>query len=448
MRVAVVGGGISGLVAAYRLRQALGESAELILVERRDRVGGILRTVDIEGDPVDLGAEAFVGRRPEIPELMRELGIEDQLVFPAGKRPLVWSERTGHRLPERTLMGIPAAPESVAGLVDAQTLDLVATEPSRPLNWTPGADVSVGELVRDRFGEQVVRRSVDPLLGGVYAGLADSIGVRAALPTLAAALDRGVASLTQAVSEALPPPSTTPVFGGIRDGYRVLLEALRAAADVKAETGTAATRLTRTASGWHIDPIGDVDAVILATPAPETARLLHDVAPFAAALAGGIELASSAVVALALPVDTALPDNSGILVATGEPLRAKAFTLSSRKWPHLAGRDVALVRASFGRYGDDSTQSWSDDDLVTAAVQDLTTVTGAEIRPVHAVVQRWPGGLPQYAPGHVSRILELRSATTDLPGLALAGSYLDGVGVPACAATGAKAAALIAAHLG
>ncbi|MFD6354171.1 protoporphyrinogen oxidase [Nocardia tengchongensis] len=448
MRVAVVGGGISGLVAAYRLRQALGESAELILVERRDRVGGILRTVDIEGDPVDLGAEAFVGRRPEIPELMRELGIEDQLVFPAGKRPLVWSEGAGHRLPERTLMGIPAAPESVAGLVDAQTLDFVATEPSRPLNWTPGADVSVGELVRDRFGEQVVRRSVDPLLGGVYAGLADSIGVRAALPTLAAALDRGAASLTQAVSEALPPPSTTPVFGGIRDGYRVLLEALRAAADVKTETGTAATRLTRTASGWHIDPIGDVDAVILATPAPEAARLLHDVAPFAAALAGGIELASSAVVALALPVDTALPDNSGILVATGEPLRAKAFTLSSRKWPHLAGRDVALVRASFGRYGDDSTQAWSDDDLVTAAVQDLTTVTGADIRPLRAVVQRWPGGLPQYAPGHVSRILELRSATTDLPGLALAGSYLDGVGVPACAATGAKAAALIAAHLG
>ncbi|WP_458689770.1 protoporphyrinogen oxidase [Nocardia tengchongensis] len=448
MRVAVVGGGISGLVAAYRLRQGLGESAELILVERRDRVGGILRTVDIEGDPVDLGAEAFVGRRPEIPELMRELGVEDQLVFPAGKRPLVWSEGAGHRLPERTLMGIPVAPESVAGLVDARTLDLVATEPSRPLTWTPGADVSVGELVRDRFGEQVVRRSVDPLLGGVYAGLADSIGVRAALPTLAAALDRGAASLTQAVSEALPPPSATPVFGGIRDGYRVLLEALRAAADVKAETGTAATRLTRTASGWHVDPIGDVDAVILATPAPETARLLHDVAPFAAALAGGIELASSAVVALALPVDTALPDNSGILVATGEPLRAKAFTLSSRKWPHLAARDVALVRASFGRYGDDSTQAWSDDDLVTAAVQDLTTVTGADIRPVHAVVQRWPGGLPQYAPGHVSRILELRSATTDLPGLALAGSYLDGVGVPACAATGAKAAALIAAHLG
>ncbi|MGW5111334.1 protoporphyrinogen oxidase [Nocardia sp. NPDC004123] len=447
MRVAVVGGGISGLVAAYRLRKALGESAELILVERRDRVGGILRTVQIEGDPVDLGAEAFVGRRPEIPELMGELGIAEQLVHPAGKRPLVWSEGVGHRLPERTLMGIPATPESVAGLVDAQTLATVAAEPSRPLRWERGGDVSVGELVRDRFGEQVVRRSVDPLLGGVYAGLADSIGVRAALPTLAAALDRGAASLTRAVSEALPPPSTTPVFGGIRDGYRALLDALRAAADVKAETGTAVTTLARTAQGWRLDPVGDVDAVILATPAPVTAELLRAVAPEAAELAAGIDLASSAVVALALPPETALPDNSGILVATGEPLRAKAFTLSSRKWPHLAARDVALVRASFGRFGDPAPLSWSDDDLITAAVEDLTTVTAADIRPLRAVVQRWPGGLPQYAPGHTTRIADLRSATADLPGLALAGAYLDGVGVPACAATGTKAAARIIAQL-
>ncbi|GAB0107955.1 protoporphyrinogen oxidase [Nocardia sp. JMUB6875] len=448
MRVAIVGGGISGLVAAYRVRQALGESAELVLIERRNRVGGILRTVEIEGDPVDLGAEAFVGRRPEIPELMRELGIKEQLVHPAGKRPLVWSEGTGHRLPERTLMGIPAAAESVAGLVDAATLALIEDEPNRPLTWVAGGDMSVGELVRDRFGEKVVRRSVDPLLGGVYAGLADSIGVRAALPTLAAALDRGAMSLTQAVSEALPPPSTTPVFGGIRDGYGVLLDALRTAADVKAEIDTAATRLTRTATGWHLDPVGEVDAVILATPAPVTAELLREVAPEAADLAAGIDLASSAVVALALPADTALPDNSGILVATGEPLRAKAFTLSSRKWTHLAARDVALVRASFGRFGDATPLSWSDDELIQAAVEDLTPVTGIEIRPLHAVVQRWPGGLPQYAPGHTTRIVDLRSATADLPGLALAGAYLDGVGVPACAASGTKAAAIISDHLG
>ncbi|MFI6866671.1 protoporphyrinogen oxidase [Nocardia sp. NPDC050406] len=447
MRVAVVGGGISGLVAAYRLRTALGVAADLVLVERSERVGGILRTTDIEGDPVDLGAEAFVGRRPEIPELMRELGISDQLVHPAGRRPLIWSEGVGHRLPENTLMGIPAGPEAVEGLVDSESLARIAAEPTRALRWERGGDISVGALIADRFGEQVVRRSVDPLLGGVYAGTAESIGVRAALPTLAAALDAGASSLTEAVWKALPPKSDTPVFGGIRDGYRVLLDALRAAAAVRIETDTAATRLTRTAEGWQLDPVGPVDAVVLATPAPVTADLLREVAPRAADIAGSIELSSSAVVALALPHDAPLPDNSGILVATGEPLRAKAFTLSSRKWPHLATRDVALVRASFGRFGDPTPLSWPDADLITAATEDLSTVIDAPVHPITAVVQRWPGGLPQYAPGHTDRIAALRDSIADLNGLALAGAYLHGVGVPACAASGTAAATRITTHL-
>ncbi|MDN2502230.1 protoporphyrinogen oxidase, partial [Nocardia nova] len=187
MRVVVVGGGISGLVAAYRLRVALGSELELVLVERRDRVGGILHTGELAGEPVDLGAEAFVGRRPEIPALLAELGLTEQLVHPAGRRPLIWSGGTAHPLPEGTLMGIPAGPDAVDGLVDAETLDRIATEPGRPLRWERGGDVSVAELVGERFGAQVVQRSVDPLLGGVYAGRAESIGVRAALPTLAAA---------------------------------------------------------------------------------------------------------------------------------------------------------------------------------------------------------------------------------------------------------------------
>ncbi|WP_227981055.1 protoporphyrinogen oxidase [Nocardia spumae] len=440
MRVAVIGGGISGLVAAYRLRRALGSDLELILVERRERIGGILYTGELGGGPVDLGAEAFVGRRPEIPALLAELGLSDQLVHPAGRRPLIWSGGVARPLPERTLMGIPSGPDPVAGLVDEATLARIADEPGRPLRWERGGDVSVAELVADRFGPQVVARSVDPLLGGVYAGRAESIGVRAALPTLAAALDAGAPNLTRAIADALPPPSTAPVFGGLRDGYRVLLDGLREAAAPKLETDTVATSPTRTASGWAIDPIGAVDAVILATPAPVTAALLREVAPEAAAVASAIELSSSAVVALGLPVGTPLPDNSGILVATGEPLRAKAFTLSSRKWPHLAERDVALVRASFGRFGDDTPLSWSDEELIAAAVADLSTVTGVAMRPETALVQRWRGGLPQYAPGHTARIAELEARVAALPRLAVAGAYLHGVGVPACAASGTAAA--------
>ncbi|MCX4094801.1 protoporphyrinogen oxidase [Nocardia sp. alder85J] len=448
VRVAVVGGGISGLVAGYRLRIAFGPDLELVLVDPRERIGGTLFTGELAGGPMDLGAEAFVGRRPEIPALLDELGLADQLVHPAGKRPLVWAGGSAHPMPGRTLMGIPADAETVGDLVDTATLARIADEPNRPLRWEPGTDVSVGELVGDRFGEQVVRRSVDPLLGGVYAGPASAIGVRAALPTLAAALDAGAGSLSEAVTRALPPPSTAPVFGGIRDGYRVLLDGLADAAAPKLETGTAATGLVRTAAGWRLDPLGDFDAVVLATPAPVTAALLTTVAPEVARAAASIDLSSSAVVALALPADTALPDNSGILVATGESLRAKAFTLSSRKWPHLAEREVALVRASFGRFGDDTPLTWTDEALIAAAAEDLTTVTGIPIRPVAATVQRWRAGLPQYAPGHLDRVAAIESGVAELPGLAIAGAYLHGVGVPACAATGTAAADRIRAHLG
>ncbi|MGW0249547.1 protoporphyrinogen oxidase [Nocardia goodfellowii] len=447
MRIAVVGGGITGLVAAYRLRALLGPGPDIVVTDRADRVGGVLHTGEVAGEPLDLGAEAFVGRRPEVPQLLRELGLETQLVLPAGKRPLLWSGGVAHPLPERTLMGIPTRAEQMRGLVDDDTLARIDGETKRPFAWYPDSDIDVYSLIADRFGAQVAERSVDPLLGGVYAGSSRSIGVRAALPTLAAALDAGAPSLTHAVAAATPPPSNAPVFGGIRDGYRVLIDALIAKSGARVVTGTPVTRLARSSYGWVLDPFGTVDAVVLATPAPVTARLLRTLAPAAAAAAGGIELSSSVVVALALPRDTPLPDNSGILVATGESLRAKAFTLSSRKWPHLAARASALVRVSFGKFGDDATLSWPDDKLTSVAAEDLAQVTGIPIEPLGATVQRWPGGLAQYAPGHTDRVAEIEAAAAELPNFAVAGAYLRGVGVPACVASGDAAARRIAARL-
>lgn len=438
--VAVIGGGIAGLVAAYRLRRNLGDGVDITVVESADRVGGKLRVEELAGGTVDVGAEAFIARRPEMPALLADLGLTEQLVYPAGLRPLVFAAGALHALPGATLMGIPSGPDSMVGLVDEATIAKITREADVPLEWNRGGDVDVASLVADRFGDQVVARSVDPLLGGVYSGRAATIGVRAALPTLAAALDAGATSLTAAVRAVLPAPSAGPVFGGIRDGYGVLLDALVDAAGATVHTDTTVESLRQVGSGWAVDPVGTFDAVVLAVPAPAVAALLHGVAPDAAAAAADIEVASSALVTLAFPAGTELPANSGVLIGTDESLQAKAFTLSSNKWPHLGERDAVLVRASFGRFGDDASLDGSDDELVASARADLRTVLGVDAEPVGSVVQRWRTGLPQYAPGHLDRVRAIEAGVGRLDGVEVAGGFLHGVGVPACVASGTAAA--------
>ena len=431
----VVGGGISGLTAAYRLRLAAGDDATIMLFDPADRLGGVLRTEQVGGQPMDVGAEAFVLRRPEMPALLAELGLTDRQRGTTGARPLVYSQRELHALPSETVVGIPSSANSVAGLVDDATLARIGTEARRPLSWQAGGDPAVAELVADRFGEQVVTRSVDPLLGGVYAGSAATIGLRAAAPSVAAALDRGATSLTDAVRRGLPPNTGAPVFGSLDGGYQVLLDELVERSGVH----WVRAAVTRLEPGWELhDETGarwHADAVILAVPAPRLARLVADVAPRTAAAASRIVSASSAVVALAVPADTPFPQCSGVLVASGEPLRAKAITLTSRKWG--ACGDTQLLRLSFGRCGDDLARGASDDELLAWAAADLADVFGLAVDPVDARVQRWIEAMPQYGPGHADLVAELRAGLP--PTLAVAGSYLDGIGVPACIGAAGRA---------
>jgi oxygen-dependent protoporphyrinogen oxidase len=443
---AVVGGGISGLVAAYRLRVAAGPDTTITVFDPADRLGGVLRTERIGGQPMDVGAEAFVARRPEVPALLAELGLGGRQIGTTGARPLIYSQRRLHPLPTDTLQGIPAQPQSLAGLVDSATMSRMLGERTRPFFWRPGADPSVADLVGDRFGEQVVTRSVDPLLGGVYAGSAATIGLRSAAPTLAAALDRGAGNLTDAVREALPPPLTGSVFGAIEGGYAVLVDELVGRAGIR-WAQLAVEQVNRAGQGWElVDDEGQrwrADAAVLAVPAPRLSRLIEGVAPRTAVAARRIAVASTALVALALPGGTPLPQQSGVLVASGEPLRAKAITLSSQKWGRRG--NVELVRLSYGRFGDsaetNAARNAGDEDLLSWASQDLATVFGVNVEPVDCQVHRWIDAMPQYGPGHPDLVAELRAGLP--PTLAVAGGYLDGIGVPACVAAATRAAAAV-----
>jgi protoporphyrinogen/coproporphyrinogen III oxidase len=441
---AVVGGGISGLVSAYRLRVAAGPDATITLFDPADRLGGVLRTERIGGQPLDVGAEAFIARRPEVPALLAELGLAGRQIGTTGARPLIYSQRRLHPLPSDTLQGIPAHPQALAGLVDEATIAWMHDERTRPFSWRPGADPSVAELVGDRFGDQVVTRSVDPLLAGVYAGSAATIGVRSAAPTLAAALDRGARNLTDAVREALPPPLTGSVFGAVDGGYGVLVDELVRRAGIR-WAQVAIVQVSRAPHGWDVaDDEGQrwhADAAVLAVPAPRLPKLIEGMAPRTAAAARRIAVASTALVALALPGGTPLPEQSGVLVASGERLRAKAITLSSRKWGRRG--NVELVRLSYGRFGDsaetNAARSAGDEDLLEWASQDLATVFGVKVEPVDCHVHRWIDAMPQYGPGHPDLVTDLRAGLP--PTLAVAGGYLDGIGVPACVATATRAVA-------
>jgi oxygen-dependent protoporphyrinogen oxidase len=434
----IVGGGISGLTAAYRLRVLAGDDATVTVFDPGDRLGGVLRTERVGGQPMDVGAEAFVVRRPEVPALLAELGLSDRQLGTTGARPLIYSQGQLHPLPSDTVAGIPSSPAALAGLVDEATVARIAAEPSRPLTWRPGDDPPTAALVADRYGEQVVARSVDPLLGGVYAGSAATIGLRAAAPALAMALDNGAANLTDAVRAVLPGVTDGPVFGAIAGGYAVLVDELvrrsglrwaQAAVDRIEPAGPGWTLHDDTGARWH------ADAVILAIPAPRLAGLLAAIAPRAAAAANRIASASSVVVALAVAPDTGFPQQSGVLVASGEALHAKAITLSSRKWGRRG--DLELVRLSFGRFDDAASCRAGDDELLAWAVADLATVFGVTVEPVDARVQRWVDAMPQYGPGHADIVAEIRAGLP--PTLAVAGNYLDGIGVPACIAAARRA---------
>lgn len=459
-RVAVVGGGVSGLTACYRLRQALGESVTIDLFEADDRLGGILHTVEVGPIAVDVGAEAFIVRRPEALDLLDDLGLADRVVSPTARRPAVWAAGRLHDLPRPALMGIPADADAVSGLASAADLERIAAEPDRPWNWTPGDDISVGELVSDRFGPTVVARSVDPMLGGVYSSLAADIGVREALPALAAEFDGGAPGLRAAVAALTGGNAGSgPVFGTLPGGYRVLVDALVADAQPQVHLGSPVTAVHRDGDRWalrsgHDEVEGDYDGVIITVAAWLAARLLADVAPESVTALRDVEQAPSAVVSITLDADTELPDHSGVLVATGEDLHAKAFTFSSQKWAHLGepGRPRS-VRASFGRYGDpvpdEGVQPGIDARLRELALADLDTVCAdAGVAPpsshvIDTRVQRWT--LPRYAPGHLAAMSQVLAATPD--GIELAGCSYGGVGVPACIGQAGRAVTGLLAHL-
>ncbi|UKY53327.1 protoporphyrinogen oxidase [Streptomyces inhibens] len=452
--VVVIGGGISGLAAAHRLLEG---GAHVTVLEASDRLGGKLRAGDIADVPVDLGAESMLARRPEAVDLARAVGLGDRLQPPATATASLWTRDALRPMPKGHVMGVPGdlgllaasgviSPEGMARIAEDETL--ARTE--------AGEDVAVGEYVAARLGREVVDRLVEPLLGGVYAGDAYRISMRAAVPQLFEAartqrsLIEGVRAL-QARAAATAAPDG-PVFMGIDGGIGTLPAAVadavrRAGGEIL--LGSVVDDLHwADGDGWRIR-LGartvTADAVVLAAPAGAAAHILRHDCPAAAAELAAVDYASMALVTMAFrraDLDR-VPGGSGFLVPPVDGHRIKAATFAGQKWGWIgaADPDLFVLRTSIGRYEDDADLRRDDSELVDLSLADLAAAVGLSARPVASRVTRWEGGLPQYAVGHLERVARIRDAVARMPGaLRVCGAVYDGVGIPACIGSARHAA--------
>jgi oxygen-dependent protoporphyrinogen oxidase len=456
-RVVVIGAGIAGLSAALAVSRDAPAGTLVTIVDGASKVGGKLRVSTVGGLPVDEGAETFVARRPEGVALVEEVGLGGQLVYPMTNDASVAVDGVCHRMPARTVLGVPGDRAALrrSGLLTDEGLAAIGADKAEP---APLGDPSVGQYVARRLGREVVDRLVDPLLGGVYAGRADGLSLRATMPALAAALDEHGGKLVAAARSVVDaaPADAGPAFAALDGGMGVLPDAVVKASGADVRLRLPIRRVERTTGGFRLvggpvpDPVALVaDAVVVAAPAGKAAGLLEGLAPWAAHELAAMEYASVGIVTLAFPAAAlAGLTGSGLLVPGVEGGSAvKAVTYSSNKWQHLARHDVAVVRASVGRHREARVLHRDDTELVRLVLGQLTALAGIRSAPIAYRVTRWGGALPQYAPGHLERVRRIRADVARVPGLAVCGAAFDGVGVPACIRSGYAAAARVLEHL-
>jgi protoporphyrinogen/coproporphyrinogen III oxidase len=467
-RVAVVGGGIAGLAAAYFLRDV----AAVTVFEGAARLGGKLAVSGVAGVAVDEGAEALLARRPEGTGLAAEVGLGGELrpAGPAGAA--IWTRGQLRPLPRRQFMGVPADLDELAGSGIVSAAGLAAARAGAQRSGDPqtgdqqAGDQAVARYLGARLGPEVVDRLVDPLLGGVYAGRSDQLSFEATMPALAAATRDGqpvtaaAAGLLDSAAAARGDGPPAPVFVSLPGGLASLVPAVSAASAADLRTGAMVRAIGRTAHGWRLtvgsahDPrYEEADAVVLALPAAPAGRLLAGLPGAAAAAAGLAEVAtaSMAIVTLAF-TDTAFPaapQGSGYLVPAVDGRAVKAVTFSTVKWPHLraAADGLQIIRCSVGRIGEETLLHRDDADLAELARAELAEATGVRGKPAAARVTRWGGALPQYTVGHLGRVARIRDSVASQSGLAVCGAVYDGVGIPACIASARTAAGRIASYL-
>lgn len=446
-KVAVVGGGISGLMCARRLSQ---RGVKVVLFEASGTLGGQIRNAKVVEHDVDLGAEAIHVTAPGMSALITEVGLSAGLIKSNPGTSWLWTQKGLQRLPQ----GVgPSGPRKLwpvlrSGVMTFGGLFRAGLEPIVPRRKLRG-DMGVGQYVGKRFGREVVERFVDPVLGSLHAGDVNGLSLRAITPELAAIADqRRSIMMSRRKQKAGPPLSFATWVGGLT----TLTQRMLHDTGVQIRTFTSVESVRVLPEGKYSvetarDGAVEVDAVVLALPARVAARIVRPLSHTATAHLETVRYASVATVIVAYP-KSAIEGlkafkGTGLLVPSSMGRLLKAATFVSTKWSHMEDPDVVLVRLSCGRANEIAIDNMNDTELVAKLHADLVDATGVKSEPIESYVQRWPNAMPQMEVGHLELVAKIRQDLGFFKGIHLAGSSYDGLGIAACLRSGSKAAGAV-----
>jgi oxygen-dependent protoporphyrinogen oxidase len=455
-RVAIVGGGISGLSAAFALEKLRrgGASLEYVLFESSPRLGGVLVTERVDGCLIEAGPDSFLTEKPWASDLCREVELGDQLIGSndADRKTYILVKGKLVEIPNGLVFMVPTkiTPTVLSPLFSAGTKLQMAREWFHPPRKAD-ADETVASFVERHYGSEMVDRLADPLLSGVYGGEASQLSVRAVLPRFAemeathGSLGRAMLAARKKMAQASKAPAR-PLFTSLKDGMQQMVDAVVSRLPASALQPSAPVQLVQRQNGGWVVSAGyasdQFDAVIVATPAQAAAELLGMTSAELASELRGVQYSSSVTVNLGFDrtVRASLPPGFGFLVPRSEGKRMLAATFVHNKFPHRAPEDRALLRCFVGGARNEQILRASDEEILRIVREELGQIIGLTAEPLFVRVYRWKGAMAQYGVGHLERLQRIESLLQQHPGLSLAGNGYRGIGVPDCVRSGTAAA--------
>jgi oxygen-dependent protoporphyrinogen oxidase len=462
MRVAIVGGGISGLSAAFYLEKerAAGAPVEYVLFDSESRLGGSMQSEVVDDCLVEGGPDSFLTEKPWASVLCKELGIDGELIGSndADRKTYILVKGRLVAMPDGLMFMVPTklVPTALSPLFSWGTKFRMAMELLHPPHASDH-DETVAELVKRHFGSEVVDRLADPLLSGVYGGDAASLSVRAVLPRFVE-MEQNHGSLSRAMlvahnkmvaAKKKNNTPSKPLFTSLKNGMQKMVSAIEARLDpASIRKNTPVSALEMRDGRWFVTTAAgteEFDGVVVATPAKVAGKILKPVNTALGEDLEGVVYSSSLTVTFGYSQEQlkGLPPGFGFLIPRSEGVRMMACTFVHNKFPNRAPQEKGLVRCFLGGIRDEEVLNLSDEQVKELCLRELKQIVKLDTEPRFVRIYRWRGAMAQYTPGHLDRVRRIEAAVKQLPGLALAGNAFKGIGVPDCVRSGQEAANLM-----